>query len=442
MRRFLAIWAISLALFSAAVLALTIGVDPYRVIGTPPIKGLTADKVAAADRPRLTKPLMVERGTWHTLVFGASNADVGIDPTSDAWPEADRPVFNIAIDGSEPYTQLRFLQHALVTQHPKLIMLGVSLEDAMRRPNPVPGQAKAAPKVSAAVAAEYGFENRMRVLPDGSPNPGYALERLKDTVFATFSLQALGDSVLTVFRQNDPERTHETAQGQNSAGNFAKWLRTEGSYVLVLDKDNERTPKLLAWAAQGGLTTTAPLGDMVRLGHAHGAEVIVFIMPSYVDQLEVLRQTGLTPLFDRWKMDVAQTLEAADPMAPPTPLWDFSGISPYTTELLPAPGDLKHPLQWFWEPIHFRTALGDVMVRRMLGNSGTPASDNQWGDLITTQNLPVRAETEAAKQRAWATAHPADVARLSAVIATAAKAVCGGPVTQCPKPGVTTAASR
>jgi hypothetical protein len=433
MRRFLGIWLLALLGFTAAILAINVGIDPYGVIGTPTIEGFNADKVAAADRPRLTKPLMVERRDWKTLILGASNTDVGMNPESDAWPEADRPVFNYAIDGGDPVTQLRFLQHAFVTIHPKLILVAIELEDAMHGP---PSGIRMSPAAQAAAAAAYGFEERMRVLRDGSPNPAYPLNRLKDTVFATFSLQALQDSVLTLLRQNDPERTHETAQGQNSAGNFARWLRTEGSNVLVMDKDNERTPKLLAWAAQGGLTTVAPLGDIVRTAHAHGAEVIVFIMPSYVDQLEVLRQTGLTPLFDRWKMDVARTLETADPAEPPVPLWDFTGISPYTTELLPGPGDLKHPLQWFWEPIHFRTALGDVMVRRMLGEGGA------WGDLVTTQNLPARAEAEAAKQRAWAAAHPADVARLAAVIDAAARSVCGGPLASCPKPGVTTAASR
>jgi hypothetical protein len=204
-----------------------------------------------------------------------------------------------------------------------------------------------------------------------------------------------------------------------------------------MDKDVERTPKLLAWA-EYGLTTVDPIADFIRLGHAHGAQVIVFFMPSYVDQLEILRQTGLIPSFERWKMDVARTVETADPKGQPTPLWDFTGVSPYTTEPLPGPGDTKHPVTWFWEPVHFRAALGDVMIRRMLGEPGAPA----WGDLVTTANLPARDAQDAEKLQAWAAAHPADVARLAAVIATAAKAVCGGPVTQCPKPGVTTAASR
>jgi hypothetical protein len=433
MRRFLGIWLVSLLGLAAMVLAITVGIDPYGVIGTPTVRGINADKVAAADRPRLTKPLMVERRDWQTLILGASNTDVGMNPESDAWPVPLRPVFNYAIDGGDPVAQLRFLQHALVSIHPKLILVAIELEDAMRGP---PGTVKASPAVEAAEAAAYGYEDRMRVLRDGTPNPAYALNRVKDTVFATFSLQALQDSVLTVLRQNDPERTRETAQGQNSAGNFAKWLRTEGSYTLVMDKDRERTPKLLAWAAAGGLTTTAPLGEIVRAGHAHGAEVIVFIMPSYVDQLEVLRQTGLMPLFERWKMDVARTLESADPAAAPTPLWDFSGISQYTTELLPGARDLDHPLHWFWEPIHFRTALGDVMVRRMLDGAGS------WGDRITTQNLPARAAQQAALQRQWAETHPADVARLAAVVDAAARAVCGGPLASCPKQNVTTAASR
>ena len=426
MPRFLAIWLAATLVFAAAVLALNVAVDPYGILGTPRIPGLTADKVAAADRPRLTKPYLIEQpGNWSTIVMGASNADVGFDPNSPAWPANTRPVFNLAIDGADSDVQARFLQHALATTSPKLVLIGLSLEDALIFPT--------TKRLSAAASTQYVFESRLRVRPDGTPNPDHARARLEDLGFATFSTQALTDSLATLIRQNDPERTHETAQGLNTAGSFARWARTEGSYSLVMNKDRERTPQLLTWSLDPK-TQMAGITTMIRDSRAKGARVIVFIMPSYVDQLEIMRQTAITPLFERWKQDVARTVEQeAGP--DPIPLWDFSGYSPYTTEPLPAPGDTKSNLRWFWEFVHFRADLGNLMITRMLGD-GPP----DLGDRITAASLPARFAAYARAQNEWVASHPADVARIAGVVDAAANQVCGTPpsgtaLSGCPKPG-------
>ena len=426
MPRFLAIWLAATLVLAAAVLALNVAVDPYGILGTPRIPGLTADKLSAADRPRLTKPYLVEQtgpaGPWSTLVMGASNADVGFDPNSQAWPAETRPVFNLAIDGADTDVQARFLQHALATNRPKLVLIGLSLEDAMIYP--------VTRRLSAAASTQYVFESRLRVRPDGSPNPDHARARLEDFGFATFSTQALTDSLATLIRQNDPERTHETAEGFNTAGSFARWVRTEGSYSLVMNKDRERTPQLLSWSFDAR-TQMAGIASMIRDSRAKGARVIVFMMPGYVDQLEIMRQTGITPLFERWKQDVARTVEQ-QAGAEPIPLWDFSGYGPYTTEPLPGPGDTKTPLRWFWEFVHFRAALGDLMVRRMLGAGGPP----DLGETVTTASLPARFAAYARAQQDWVASHPADVARIAQVVDAAAHQVCGTPIAGCPKPGV------
>jgi hypothetical protein len=375
----------------------------------------------------LTKPYLVERQDWSTLVLGASNADIGFDPQSPAWPDTARPVFNLAIDGSGPTTQARFLQHALETRRPKIVLIGVALEDAMVFP---------ARRVSAAVSALAAYEPRLRTAADGTANPGLAQARLEDLAFATFSTQALADSLTTLLHQGDPERTRQTAEGRNSAGNFSRWLRTEGSYSLVMAKDRDRTPQMLSWAFEPR-TTVSGVADMIRISRAHGAQPIVFIMPSYVDQLELLRQTGLTPLFEAWKQDLARTVEIAAG-AEAVPLWDFTGYSPYTTEPLSGPGDTTRPLHWFWEFVHFRVALGDLMVRRMLAADG-PAD---LGTRITTATLPAHFAAFADAQNAWMAAHPDDVRRLAGVIDVAARLVCGGPVQVCPRPGMQATASR
>ena len=233
MKRFLGIWLAGLVILACIVVLLNVAVDPYGILGTPPIPGRTAEKFSAADRPRLTKSYLVDRVDAATLLLGASNVDVGFNPLSPAWPASNRPVFNLAIDGSLPGTLYRYLQHALVHSHPKLILLGLTLEDTMVMPQK---------RLAAADQALYGFEQRLHTTADGAPNLTYLSARLEDTLFATLSTQALTDSVLTLLRQGDTERNSQTSLGRNTGGSFSKWTRSEGARALVMAKDREKPP--------------------------------------------------------------------------------------------------------------------------------------------------------------------------------------------------------
>lgn len=78
--RYLAIWAATLATLLIVNIALCVFADPYAILGTPPIAGLTARKPAAAAWPRLSKPTLVARVQPTTLIIGSSTTDIGFDP--------------------------------------------------------------------------------------------------------------------------------------------------------------------------------------------------------------------------------------------------------------------------------------------------------------------------------------------------------------------------
>ncbi len=427
MKRFLALWLVGLVILVGAVAAFDVAIDAYGILGTPRIAGLNAEKTAAADRPRLTKSYLVDRVDAGTLLLGASNVDVGLDPQSAVWSAAAQPVFNLAIDGSLPGVLFRYLQHALVRSHPRLILVGLAMEDTMIMP---------AKRLGAADQALYSFAQRLHTQQDGTPNPGYLAARLEDTLFATLSTQALTDSVLTLFRQNQPDRNQQTPLGRNTGGSFVRWTRAEGSYALVMAKVREKSPQFLAWAAEPRLDL-APLGDIVRLAHAHGAQLAFFIQPTYVDELEVIRQAGLTTTWNAWKTEAVRIIaEAAGDK--PVPIWDFSGFSPYTTEPLPTPGDTTRQLTWFWEPIHYRKELGDLMIRRMV-EGGEPLD---FGVRVTPATIAAHEAEMGRQQRDWVASHPADVRRVATLVDAAAQAFCHGPVDRCPRPAPLALSSR
>jgi hypothetical protein len=77
------------------------------------------------------------------------------------------------------------------------------------------------------------------------------------------------------------------------------------------------------------------------------------------------------------------------------PLWDFSDYSEWTTEPVPASGDRKTPTRWYWEPTHFKKALGALMVRRMFDHDPTPFGVLLTPDNVAARNAAVRAQRQA-----------------------------------------------
>jgi hypothetical protein len=395
MARYMAIWAVTLTVMLGAVATLCAIVDPYNVIGTPCIPGLTAQKPAAVHWARLSKAYLIQRQQPMTLILGSSSADVGFNPESPAWPASAKPVFNLAIDGAGPDVFLRYLQHALAATTPRHIVVAVNFIESLTLPPR---------RVTEAAAQPFDFESRMRVLATGAPNPAYARAHVADLVFATLSLTALSDSVTTLLHQHDPSTAYETASGWNDGGELRRWARADGFFRLVIDKDREKIAQYKTWRAQKSLQID-PVLRLVRLARAHGADVTLVIPPNYVDTMESLRQLGLDPDYDAWKSAIVTGGTAVG-----ATVWDFSGYSPYTTEPLPASTDRTHRLRWIWEPVHFQSALGDVMIARITGAPG------DFGAILTPANLASQIARYHAGQTNWIGQHPADIARISALV--------------------------
>jgi hypothetical protein len=391
MARYLFIWAVSLILMIAGIVALNVVVDPYAVLGTPGIAGWTLQKPGAVRWSRLSKAYMIQRAHPVTLILGSSSADVGFNPDSPAWPASARPVFNLAIDGGLPATHLHYLQHALATTAPSHVLIEVNFIESMDSPPP---------PAPPAADKKFDFAPRMRVRADGTPNPGYAGAHLADLVFATLSFTALSDSLSTLLHQNDPAEAFETASGWNDGGELRRWAAEDGFNRLMVRKDADKIPQYAQWR-RNKMLQIAPVLDMVRVARAHGATVTLVIPPNYVDEMESLRQLGLDADYDAWKTALVRGV-GNDAI-----IWDFSGYTPYSTEPLPPPGDRTHHLHWVWESIHFQSALGDLMIARMSGAPG------DFGAHLTASNLTSHIAAWHAAQSAWEVAHPADVARVA-----------------------------
>ena len=122
----------TLLLGSALVLlvaAFNVLVDPYALFEVWRAPGFNDDKPMAESRLRTSKPYQLMRARPMTLVAGNSRPELGIDPRSPCWDEADRPVYNAGVPGVGVYEQARLIQSVLAQGETRRVVWGLDFLD-------------------------------------------------------------------------------------------------------------------------------------------------------------------------------------------------------------------------------------------------------------------------------------------------------------------------
>jgi hypothetical protein len=96
-----------------------------------------------------------------------------------------------------------------------------------------------------------------------------------------------------------------------------------------------------------GPATMELFRSAIERARARGVEVVLFVPPMSRYELELIRQTGRWDAFQDFKRKLATV----------GPFWDFSGYN-----------DLSHIDASFMHVMHFKTAVGYLMLRIMLGD--------------------------------------------------------------------------
>lgn len=403
--RFFRTWLIA----SLALLTLVAGfnalIDPYAVFGTPRVAKLNAFKTASATHAALSKTYEVERIRPTTVLIGSSTVDIGLDPEDSIWPKDLRPVFDYGVPGSLPQFQYRALQQADAAGTLKLAIIVLSFVDALQPP--------------AENAAEHRpteDERRLRVTLDGHANPGRVLQELKDTFLSTLTIAALGDSVSTVLSQWQPDALNLTEHGSTTEGAFRRVAKAEGYATLFELKEEEYARKLDAAARQSSgandkLYWLNTVEQMLAFCQSHHIRPVFVIAPYHADMLDLIDKTGLWQTFETWKIALADLVQRDKSAG--AALWDFTNYDQYSTEEVPAArGTNAAAMRWFWEPVHFKKALGSIVLRRVL--LGDPAG---FGTQLTSDNVGAAlAAIRSARQAYWE-GGGASASRVSSVVA-------------------------
>jgi hypothetical protein len=363
-------------------------IDPYGIYQSPIGNRLFTNKPAATTRGPMVKAYQIEHIAARTLILGNSRAEIGFDPEDPAWPEQNRPVYNAALPATAPYVSLLYLREALTVSHPRTVVWGVDFMDFLVSPSTSPIRTR---------NELSEMEARLRVTADGSPNPASWRQRLKDVIATTFSLEGFVDSIRTIGSRTDRYGATLTRRGFNPLREYIRIARNDGYYVMFRQRAEENAKAYLMrphalYSANTG--TSLPLEDLkqvIAICRKNNIKLYLVIYPYHARLLEMLRDTGFWPEFEDWKRALVGIATASGNNPGPTEsvsVWDFSGYSRYTTESVPAKGDLHARTQWYWEEGHFKSELGSVVLARIFGADDPPGEQTEdFGKLLTPMNI-------------------------------------------------------
>jgi hypothetical protein len=333
--------------------AFNLAVDPLGVVGAPRIAGFNAIKPHLDHYRELVRWRAALRHCPSAVIFGNSRAEIGLDPENSIFARQGLNAVNQAIPGTDATTtlrQLHWLQSAGCM--PRTIVLGVDFFDFLG------GTAAAGPPPDAA----------------DDPPPQFDARWLGDAVF---SLAALGDSLLTLAAQRARYPATLTDRGFNPLLNYAGEVERNGHYPLfrqrALENARSWTRKPPRLHPPGGASSSDDLAVTAILAQATaaGSTVHMVIYPYHAEIRMMLERLGLGELFGQWKKELVATAAQQAGRGGRVEVWDFSGISAQTLEPIPPRQDRGTRMEYYWEAGHFKKALGDQIIARVLGAPST-----------------------------------------------------------------------
>lgn len=381
-------------------------VDPYDVFHLWQAAGLNGEKTERLTRGgRLEKSLRLRNEPFETVLVGSSRVLVGMDPKSPYLKQ--RKAYNAGLGGTNMYELARVLDF-IAQYQPDLEQLIIGLDFPM-------------------------FNDHRTVNGDYEVSGFAGRSTWQLYSYLLFSQAASLDSLHTLAAnlggEQDPVRRdgyqeapplHVLDPGSRQA--FAAVLdqyRTDSETYAGLAKDRDYDEDRLDM-----------LRDALIEASSRGIEIKIFLSPIHVLLIETMDRMGIAALYEQWKRDLVAMVDEINVTyepAMPIQVWDFGDYNTITTEEVPGPGQAAQ-MRWYWEPSHYRSAVSDLMLARMLDDGGADLPED-FGVLLTPQTVDRQSRRMRAAQAAYRATHAADIDTLVARRSTEVLASEGAPAT-------------
>jgi len=380
-------------------------VDPYGLFRFVDSTGFNHIKPKSGGHGDIVKAYQVLRVRPQALILGNSRAEVGFDPTHQAWPF--QPAYNLALPGTGTHTSLLYLQHVLAATHRenqlKTVVWGLDFMDFLVDRTTLQRQSNAI---------------NQRLLGDHGNGTGRTLQGIKDGTEALLTLSALLDSIQTLTSQHTPFSGDLTPMGFNPMLDYLKITADEGYWAVFRQKDIANTrlylgrPKDIFEIEGHSSPALRDLREVIQLCRENNINLHLVIYPYHAHLLEVIRLTGHQPAFETWKRALVASSDAT-PGYEPIPLWDFSQINEITSEQVPPEGDRQSKMRWYWEAGHFKRELGDLVLNRVFSFKDNPEN---LGVMLNSRNVESQIALNAMLETAYRFSHPQDINALENIV--------------------------
>jgi hypothetical protein len=414
-QRFIALAAAAALGVCLIVAIANVIVDPFGIYRLATIKGINTYKPAMQNRVRLVKAFDIRRIKPRALVLGTSRSHVAIRTTHPGWDPSAEPRYNSAFDGATTHEMYAYLRHAHAIEPVRQVVLGLDTWQLGAFPSGV----------------RPGFDQAFLEVP-GNPWR-HVLSRLSAARIALSAGTALA-SLETVLSQDNALEDWFAPDGQRLGEVFFHRPDEEymtagpGSYFAAIDRQEagfkldsgDERPRRGSAVEKPDLSSLDYAGLIVEFCRTEGIDLRIFITPAHAHQMELAAAVGEWPKIEAGKRALVRLLAedaARHQGAKPFPLYDFSGYSSVTTEVVPPPGSAQE-MAMYWESSHFKEGVGDWVLDRLFvtarPESPVPAD---FGVALTVDTIAsALAEIRAGRAR-YRAGHPSDAAAIRDMVA-------------------------
>lgn len=384
-KSYLAVLALVLAGGAVLVGVFVFVVDPYGLYGVIRRDNFNAVKPGLSRYQNQIKQEHALRRQPRFIILGNSRAEIGFDPRASAL-SALGAGYNLAIPGTGLATSAsQFAQLRQAGVRPRTVIVGMEFIDFLN-----PAVAPSARPAPAAAASAHGR----------------AFWRFD----ALFSLASVKDAVHTLCIQHDDEAATLSADGFNPLLEYGAHARRDGYHKMFTQRAQESAANLRRKSTRGLATEDFQLLRTFLLAMAAtGTDIKLVIYPYHAQMLAMFEAAGLWPLFEAWKAQLVQEIGAVTARYPDAHIFltDFSGYGAYNCEPIPAADERGTATRWYWEAGHFKKALGDIVLQRVMSPQDNAPGDGQFGMPLDDASLEENRARIAQERNSCAAAQPA-----------------------------------
>jgi hypothetical protein len=346
-------------------------IDPYHLYGVVDSPTLNHVKPLPEQYREQIKLAQATAVRPDLILLGNSRVEVGLDPDSPQVSAHGRTAYNMGLSGTSLTVSERMYSQLRADAAPAaMAVIGVEFLDFLVRPDEAPAPAAT-----------------------GGPMPW---QWRFDTLF---SIKSVSDALRTVRLQKAADPETMTARGQTPLRDYNRYARDEGYYAIFQQKagDNAknlvRRPHNLFVAGTNGSESIDRLRALLDTMARDRTEVHLVIYPYHAQLMAMFEEAGLQSTMDDWKQLLVREADAVRARYPNARVnvWDFSGYAGMRCERIPGPGDTHSMTRWYWEAGHFKSALGERILQRVLGGE-TPFGFRLAADTLEANRQRIAAE--------------------------------------------------